>query len=62
MMNLTPSEYLKHSDLQSAAKRAAFDLLLFELLHDDPIANLAFMHAVSYLTFDKRKQLLEIFK
>jgi hypothetical protein len=62
MMNLSKGEYLKHSDLEMKAKQAQFELLLFELLHDDPIANLAFMNCVSHLAFDKRKIILEILK
>jgi len=62
MMNLSKDEYLKHSDLAMKAKQAQFELLLLELLHDDPIANLAFMNCVSHFAFDKRKKILEILK
>lgn len=62
MMNLTKDEYTKHYDIQFKVKQSQFELLLFELIHDDPIANLAFMNCISYLSFDKRKQLLEILK
>jgi hypothetical protein len=62
MMGIESDDYIKRSALQFAATIAEIDLLLFDLMHVDPIARLAFMQSFAKLTNTERNQLKEIIK
>lgn len=62
MMGIESDDYIKRSALQFAATIAEIHLLLFDLIHDDPITRLAFMQSFATLTNTERNQLKEMLK
>ena len=50
-------KYIERSKLLTTLRRAELDLLLFDLVQDDPIAWLAFRDAFGKLTKEQRQYL-----
>jgi hypothetical protein len=59
-VNLSPTEFIEHTNISMKAKTDVFHLLLFELIHDDPIAWLAMRDAINKLTPSQKRYLKKV--